>query len=65
MGALASGFGDGETRLSFDSFRLFSSASSKSTLSLHCNSSCRNDSKRAFSVEDVGRYVLGLRRALW
>jgi hypothetical protein len=47
--------GDGEARLSFDSFLLFSRASNKSTRSLHCSSSCRSDSKSAFSVDDVGR----------
>jgi hypothetical protein len=64
VGALASGVGDGSTRLSLDSFRLFSRALNNSTRSLHCSSSCRNDSKRAFSVEEAGRYVVGLRRAL-
>jgi hypothetical protein len=55
----------GEPRLSFEPSRLFFSASNRSTLSLHCSSSCRKDSKRAFSVDEVGRYVVGLRRALW
>ena len=51
-------------RLSFDSSLLLFNASSRSTLSLHCNSSCRKDSSRAFSVSEEGRYVVGLRRAL-
>jgi hypothetical protein len=55
----------GEARLSLEPSRLFLSASNRSTLSLHCSSSCRKDSKRAFSVDEVGRYVVGLRRALW
>lgn len=52
-------------RLSFDSSLLFFSASSRSTRSLHCSSSCRKDSTRALSVSEDGRYVVGLRRALW
>lgn len=52
-------------RLSFDSSLLFFSASSRSTRSLHCSSSCRKDSTSALSVSDAGRYVVGLRRALW
>jgi hypothetical protein len=63
VGALGSGVGG--PRLSFEPSRLFFSASNRSTLSLHWSSSWRNDSKRAFSVEEVGRYVVGLRRALW
>jgi hypothetical protein len=63
MGAFGSGVGG--LRLSLEPSRLFCNASKRSTLSLHCNSSWRNDSKRAFSVEEVGRYVEGLRRALW
>lgn len=42
-------------KLSFDSSRLFFNASSKSTRSLHCSSSCLKDSTRAFSVSDDGR----------
>jgi hypothetical protein len=42
-------------RLSFDSSLLFFSASSRSTRSLHCSSSCRKDSTRARSVSDDGR----------
>lgn len=64
-GGGASVSGDGEARLSLDSSLLFFRASSRSTRSLHCSSSWRSDSKRAFSVDDVGRYVEGLRRALW
>lgn len=52
-------------RLSFDSSLLFLSVSSRSTRSLHCSSSCRKDSTKALSVSDDGRYVVGLRRALW
>lgn len=52
-------------RLSLDSSLLFFSASRRSTRSLHCSSSCRKDSTRALSVSDDGRYVAGLRRALW
>lgn len=54
-GGGASAPDDCEARLSFDSSLLFFKASNKSTRSLHCSSNCRNDSKRAFSVEDVGR----------
>lgn len=63
VGAVASSGGD--VKLSFEPSLLFFNASNKSTLSLHCNSSCRSDSKSAFSVEDVGRYVVGFLRALW
>ncbi|KAG9966761.1 hypothetical protein KCU61_g608, partial [Aureobasidium melanogenum] len=38
------------------SSRLCRSASSRSTRSLHCNSICRNDSCRAFSVSERGRH---------
>lgn len=63
VGAFASSGGD--VKLSFEPSLLFFNASNRSTLSLHCSSSCRSDSKSAFSVEDVGRYVVGFRRALW
>lgn len=51
-------------RLSLDSSLLFFNASSKSTRSLHCSSSCRRDSTKALSVSEDGRYVMGLRREL-
>jgi hypothetical protein len=44
-----------DERLSLDSSLLFFKASSRSTRSLHCSSSCRNDSSRALSVSDAGR----------
>jgi hypothetical protein len=69
VGAVIVGSGEGEVKLSLDflldSSRLFLSVSNSSTLSLHCNSNCRRDSMSAFSVDDAGRYVVGLRRALW
>jgi hypothetical protein len=64
-GGGAAGSGVDDAKLSFGPSRLFSSASNRSTLSLHCNSSCLSDSNRAFSVDDTGRYVVGFRRALW
>jgi hypothetical protein len=64
VGASASRAGEPELSLE-EASRLSFSASRRSTLSLHCNSSCRKDSNRAFSVDEVGRYVVGLRRALW
>jgi hypothetical protein len=63
VGAVGSKAGD--VKLSFESSRLFFKASNRSTRSLHCNSSWRKDSNSAFSVEEVGRYVAGVRRALW
>jgi hypothetical protein len=55
VGASTFRSGVGEARLSLDSSRLLFRASNSSTLSLHCSSSCRIESTRAFSVEDVGR----------
>jgi len=46
---------ESEARLSFDSLRLFFSASNRSTRSLHCSSNWRSDSISALSVSDAGR----------